>query len=58
MNNHPHLDTIQTYYIGCSTCNVELMKSTFAPDITHYFTDMGPVNGLCGLRPHFQDWNA
>jgi ketosteroid isomerase-like protein len=57
MINHPHLDTIRTYFIGCSTGDVELMKSTFAPDITHYFTDMEPVKGADVLANFWLEYN-
>jgi SnoaL-like domain len=45
VSDHPYLDIIRIYYIGCSTGNAELMKSTFMPDITHYFISMEPVHG-------------
>ena len=45
MPEHPHLGTIRRYYEGCSTASRELMLSTFAPDIVHYFPDSPPVRG-------------
>jgi hypothetical protein len=57
MNNHPHLDTIRAYYIGCSTGNVELMLSTFAPDITHYFASLEPVHGADTLANFWREYN-
>jgi len=36
-----HIETIKRYYHGCSTGDVELMTSTFAPDVIHYFLEPG-----------------
>ena len=58
MKDHPHLENIRTYYQGCSTGNVELMKSTFAPDVTHYFTDNPPVSGAETLANHWAGFNT
>ena len=46
---HPHIDTIQRYYRGCNTADVELMTSTFTEDVVHYFVDHEPVRGAEGL---------
>jgi hypothetical protein len=45
MPEHPHLGTIRRYYEGCTTASRELMLSTFAPDIVHYFPDSPPIRG-------------
>ena len=39
--------TIRRYYQGCSSGDIELMVSTFAPDVVHYFLESGtqPVAG-------------
>ena len=39
---HPFVQTIKQYYQGCSTADVELMKSTFTDDVVHYFTHHAP----------------
>ena len=58
MKNHPYLDVILKYYTGCSTGNIELMKSTFTPDVTHYFTDDKPVSGAENLANHWAGFNT
>ena len=58
MKDHPYLETIRTYYVGCSTGNVELMKSTFTPDVTHYFTDHGPISGAETLANYWAGFNT
>jgi len=58
MIDHPYLDTIRTYYVGCSTGNIELMKSTFTPDVTHYFTDHAPVTGADTLANYWAGFNT
>ncbi len=42
-----HLATIQRYYHGCNTGDVELIMSTCTPDVVHYFFVPGtdPVAG-------------
>ena len=58
MKDHPYLETIRTYYQGCNTSNVELMKSTFTPDVTHYFTDHEPVSGADTLANYWAGFNT
>ena len=58
MNNHPYLETIRAYYNGCSTGDVELMKSTFTPDVTHYFTESEPVRGAEALATFWAGFNT
>jgi hypothetical protein len=58
MSNHPHEDTIRVYYVGCSTGDIDLMKSTFAPDVTHYFTDHEPVTGADTLANYWAGFNT
>ena len=38
-----YVATIKEYYRGCSTVDVELMKSTFTDDVVHYFTHHAPI---------------
>ncbi len=58
MSNHPYEDTIRLYYVGCSTGDIDLMKSTFAPDVTHYFTDHEPVTGAETLADYWASFNT
>lgn len=41
-----HLETIRTYYDGCSRGDVDLMCSTLTDDVVHYFLAPNP-----GSRP-------
>jgi hypothetical protein len=34
------------------------MKSTFTPDVTHYFTDDKPVGGAENLAKHWAGFNT
>jgi hypothetical protein len=58
MKDHPYLETISKYYVGCSTGNIELMKSTFTPDVTHYFTDHAPVSSADTLANYWAGFNT
>jgi hypothetical protein len=58
LKEHPFLDTIRTYYLGCNTGDLELMKSTFTPDVTHYFTDHAPVSGADTLANYWAGFNT
>jgi hypothetical protein len=58
VKNHPYLETIRSYYMGCSTGNVELMISTFTPDVTHYFTAHEPVSGAETLANYWASFNT
>lgn len=49
MGEHPHLATIRKYYDGCNRADVDLMMSTFTPDVVHYFIDEPPVRGARAL---------
>ena len=49
---HPFIQTIKKYYHGCSTADVELMKSTFTADVVHYFTDHAPIRGAASLAAY------
>jgi ketosteroid isomerase-like protein len=44
-----HRETIERYYLGCSTADVELMTSTLDPEVVHWFlapnTGSAPVRG-------------
>lgn len=46
---HPFIETVQRYYHGCNTADVDLMMSCFAPDVVHYFTHYKPVAGARAL---------
>ena len=58
MKDHPYLETIRKYYVGCSTGNIELIKSTFAPDVTHYFPNAAPISGADTLANHWAGFNT
>lgn len=58
MKDHPHLNTIRAYYRGCSTGDVELMKSTCAPDVVHYFISNEPIRGAEALAKFWRLDNA
>ncbi len=40
-----NLKTVRRYYEGCSTANVELMRSTLEDDAVHYFVEEPPIVG-------------
>ena len=45
-----HIALIERYYKGCNERNIDLMMSTFAPDVTHYFyTPPSPTRGAENL---------
>lgn len=48
--SHPYIDTIETYYQGCNTADIELMMSTFCDDVAHYFVDHTAVRGSVRSR--------
>ena len=50
---HEHVNTILRYYEGCNTANVDLMMSTFATDVVHYFVDHEPVESAAGLAHYW-----
>ena len=50
---HRYTDIIGRYYEGCSTANVDLMMSTFDPDVVHYFVDHSPVRGAEALANYW-----
>lgn len=52
-NEHPFVRTILTYYRGCNTADFDLMKSTFTPDVVHYFVDHGAVRGADALANYW-----
>jgi len=52
-SGHRYIDTIQTYYRGCNTADVDLMMSTFADDVVHYFVDHGAVRSAQGLANYW-----
>ena len=54
MVNHPYLDTIALYYLGCNTADAALMRSTFTPDVVHYFTHHEPVRGADALAHYWE----
>jgi ketosteroid isomerase-like protein len=51
--SHPYIDTIQEYYRGCNTGDIELMMSTFCDDIVHYFVDHTAVRGAAALANYW-----
>ena len=52
-SGHPYIDVIHKYYEGCNTGDIELMMSTFTPDIIHYFVDHGAVRGAARLANYW-----
>lgn len=62
MKEHSHLATIRRYYEGCSRPDVELMESTFAADVVHYFTNLPPIRGATNLAKFWSafqpEWQA
>jgi hypothetical protein len=58
MKAHSYLETIHKYYVGCSTGNIELMESTFASDVTHYFPNAAPISGADTLANHWASFNT
>ena len=50
---HPYIDLIQTYYRGCNTHDVGLMRSTFTDDVVHYFVDHSAVRGAQALANYW-----
>lgn len=58
MNTNPNLETIRKYYQGCSTGDVDLMKSTFTPNVTHYFTAHEPIREAEPLANFWQGFNT
>ncbi|MEE2785219.1 MAG: nuclear transport factor 2 family protein [Pseudomonadota bacterium] len=50
---HAYIELIHTYYQGCNTADVELMRSTFADDIVHYFVDHSAVVGAEALANYW-----
>jgi hypothetical protein len=58
VKNPDLLDTIRTYYKGCNTGDVALMKSTFTPDVIHYFSAHGPIKGADNLALYWQGFNT
>ncbi len=53
MSEHPNLAIVRKYYDGCNRADIEMMMSTFAPDIVHYFVEEPPVRGA---RPLAEKW--
>jgi ketosteroid isomerase-like protein len=43
-----HRETIERYYLGCSTADVALMTSTLHPDVVHWF--LAPNIGSAPVR--------
>ncbi len=58
MSASTHLDTIRTYYRGCSTGDAALMTSMLAPDVVHYFTGADPVRGAEELAAYWVNDNS
>lgn len=50
---HPFIETIHTYYEGCNTADVVLMRSTFTDDVVHYFVDHSAVRGSAELANYW-----
>ena len=50
---HPFVQTINKYYRGCSSANIELMKETFTDDVVHYFTHHAPIRGAQNLAEYW-----
>lgn len=52
-SGHRYIDVIQTYYRGCNTADTDLMMSTFAEDVVHYFVDHSAVVGAAQLAHYW-----
>ncbi|WP_051834063.1 nuclear transport factor 2 family protein [Streptomyces sp. NRRL S-646] len=48
MSASTHLETISRYYDGCSTGDVDLMRTTLAEDVVHFF--LAPNPGSAPVR--------
>ncbi|MEM7404524.1 MAG: nuclear transport factor 2 family protein [Pseudomonadota bacterium] len=44
-NHHPFLETIRSYYDGCSRSDFETIRATFTDDVVHYFTHAPVIAG-------------
>jgi len=53
-----HLATIRRYFDGCNKPDAELMESTFAADVVHYFTNLPPVRGAANLAQFWVAFHA
>ena len=53
LQEHAYVATIKKYYHGCSTADVESMKSTFTSDVVHYFTHHAPIRGAHTLASYW-----
>lgn len=51
--DHVYIDIINTYYHGCNTGDIDLMVSTFTPDVVHYFVDHSVVTGAKELANYW-----
>jgi hypothetical protein len=52
-SGHQYIDIIHTYYRGCNTADVALMRSTFTADVVHYFVDHSAVRGAHALANYW-----
>ena len=52
-SGHRYIEIIQTYYRGCNTADVALMRSTFTDDVVHYFVDHSAVSGADALASYW-----
>ena len=52
-SGHPYIETIKTYYQGCNTADIGLLKSTFTDDVVHYFVDHSAVRGAQALANYW-----
>ena len=52
-SGHEYVETIKNYYRGCSAADSELMMSTFADDVVHYFVDHSAVKGARALANYW-----
>ena len=50
--------TVETYYVGCNTADVELMCSTLTADAVHYFPHGAPQGPFVGGRVIAEGWAA
>ncbi len=58
MSEDAHVATIRRYYDGCNRGDIELMMSTFTPDITHYFVNGPPIHGAAELAAYWKQFQT
>lgn len=52
-SEHRFIEIINRYYNGCNNADYDLMMSTFAEDVVHYFVDHTAVRGSAELANYW-----